>query len=105
MENRTASLVRRISVRVLVLVGMLLAARRLSSCDRPPTDFEKPRVLPDGDIIPPAVHEPDHSADIERFNDEVFFAERELADPHARRRRRPHADRFLAQSDSRSSFV
>ena len=57
MENRPSSPIRRISVRVLVLVGMILAAGRLSSCDRPDPDFEKPRVLPDGDVIPPAVHE------------------------------------------------
>lgn len=68
--------VRRVPLCVLVLVGVLLAAAHVPSCikNKSEPDVFKPRVLPDGDVVPPAVPEPDHSADIQRFNAEVAEA-------------------------------
>ncbi len=68
--------VRRVPLCALVLVGVLLAAAHVPSCieTKSEPDVFKPRVLPDGDVVPPAVPEPDHSADIRRYKAEVAEA-------------------------------
>lgn len=83
-ENRSAKphrpdkRVRRTPVLVLALVGVLLAAAHVPSCVDPAPDVFKPRFLPDGTVVPGAVPEPDpepdHSADIQRYNAEVADA-------------------------------
>lgn len=90
-ENRSAKphrpdkRVRRTPVLVLALVGVLLAAAHVPLCVDPAPDVFKPRVLPDGTVIPPAEPdsdpEPDHSAEIRRYNDAVSAA----LDRHLRR--------------------
>ena len=65
---------RRTPVLVLALVGVLLAAAHVPSCVDPAPDVFKPRVLPNGDVIPAANPEPDCSADIRRYNAEVMKA-------------------------------
>ena len=78
MNSTSPSRSHRVPLCALVLVGILLAAAHVPSCIDTKPDVFKPRVLPDGDVIPPAT--PDYSADIQRFNVEVAQAlDRHLA--------------------------
>ena len=72
--HRPDKRVRRTPVLALVLVGILLSAARIPSCVDKKIASDETRPLPSGEVVPPAVPEPDYSADIQRYNAEVADA-------------------------------